>query len=142
MKAMKCIIVSFLLLILPTMTASAQFTSGTSGNPRSQQAPMAVASNYQFRSTSSLSYSGSTLPKAAQSGVMITGNAPGEEHPVYTSSGPRRIGGSGSETGGNEAEENDDPQETPIGDGVWAMLLMAAGYLIYRVRSRKREVMI
>ena len=33
------------------------------------------------------------------------------------------------------------PMENPIGDGVWAMLVMAAGFLIYRVRTRRREAM-
>ena len=54
--------------------------------------------------------------------------------------GPRRVG----EDDGFEDEGDDSgnlPGEPfPIGDGVWALLLMAAGYLIYRVRTRKREV--
>ena len=29
----------------------------------------------------------------------------------------------------------------PVGDGMWVLLLMAAGYLIYRVRTRRREAM-
>ena len=60
--------------------------------------------------------------------------------PVETAfSGPRRAADKDDDD--TPPADPEGPMENPIGDGVWAMLVMATGYLIYRVRTRKREVM-
>ena len=138
MKAIKSLLICLSLLTLPFASLKAELSSRTSEDVRLPFAQSVRLEQYKFyTTTSTLMSSGSALPIAARNG-FINGSSDEDASSYY---GPRRIGGSGSGTGGNEAEENDDPQETPIGDGVWAMLVMAAGYLIYRVRTRKREVM-
>ena len=138
MKALKSLLICLSLLTLPFASLKAELSSRTSEDVRLPFAQSVRLEQYKFYTTkSTLMSSGSALPIAARNG-FINGSSDEDASSYY---GPRRIGGSGSGTGGNEAEENDDPQETPIGDGVWALLLMAAGYLIYRVRTRKREVM-
>lgn len=141
MKAMRYILVGIVLLVLPFVTVNAQFDNHSYGQSQKPFAPSAELAQYQFHTTSSLSGSGSTLPIAAQKGAVISGNTPGEEYSASPASGRRRIGGSGSGTDGNGAEESHDPQETPLGDGMWALLMMAIAYAVCRKRLRKREVM-
>ena len=87
---------------------------------------------YQFYSTSAMLTTDTKLG-LSEGGVFTSGINTGL--PVETAfSGPRRV--SDDDSPGTEPG-----QENPIGDGVWALLLMAAGYLIYRVRTRRREVM-
>lgn len=93
-----------------------------------------VDTEYQWQSTSVMIGSGSALPQAAIDGASTTTD--GDDASSSPKGGIRRIGGNTS--GGSDDRE--DPLYTPLGDGVWALLLMAAGYLIYRVRTRKREV--
>ena len=90
---------------------------------------------YQFHSTSAILMADTQLG-LAEGGAFTTGISTGKP---LSFTGPKRVG----ENEGFEDEEEPDPMKEPfpIGDGVWAMLLMAAGYLIYRVRTRKREVM-
>ena len=136
MKTMKMIFVELILLVLPFATLNAQFASRSYG--QSAYSQQTEVKQYEFQTTSSLVGSGSSLPNAAQSGVVMSGNAPGENYSAsYTPSGRRRIGGSGSGNEGNEAEENEDPQETPIGDGMWVLLFLAMAYAIYTVRVRR-----
>ena len=137
MKTIKSLLICLSLLTLPFASLKAELSSRTSEDVRLPFAQSVRLEQYKFyTTTSTLMSSGSALPIAARNG-FINGSSDEDASSYY---GPRRIGGSGSGTGGNEAEENDDPQETPIGDGLWALLLMAVGYLIYRVRTRKREV--
>lgn len=120
MKTLRYLLI-VLVIALTSMTAKAEWAQ--------------VSVDYQFRSTSMMRGSGSTLPQAALTGTMYadgstTFAAPGR---------PRRVGEN------EEFEEEEDPYDTgntpgepfPIGDGVWVMLLMAAGLMCYRmVRSR------
>ena len=124
MKALKSLLICLSLLTLPFASLKAELSSRTSEDVRLPFAQSVRLEQYKFyTTTSTLMSSGSALPIAARNG-FINGSSDEDASSYY---GPRRIGGSGSGTGGNEAEENDDPQETPIGDGVWALLLMAAG---------------
>ena len=93
----------------------------------------------QMNSTSGMVYSGSTLPQAAASGTVVTGSTPGTFSSTGAHGGIRKIGDSGSGTGGNEAQENENPWKTPLGDAAWPLALCALAYLIVRVvRRRKR----
>ena len=93
---------------------------------------------FKFYSTSPLPASGTGLPQAAVSGTTFAGEAPA----AYAPGRPRRDvgGGDGFEDEGEESG-NLPGEPAPIGDGMWVMMLMAVGYLIYRVRTRRREVM-
>lgn len=85
----------------------------------SESAPSAC-----FKSTSTISGSGSTLPCAAETGVCTT---IGDETSRY-GSGPRRVGGWDDNNAG-------DPGAVPLGDAVLPLLLLAAGYAIYLRRK-------
>ena len=93
----------------------------------------------QMKSTSVMIGSGSALPQAAATGIVVTGSTPGTYTPAGKG-GPKKIGGSGSGTGGNEAQETDNPWETPLGDAAWPLMALALGYVSIRyVRARRRE---
>ena len=96
----------------------------------------------QMYSTSAMISSGSTLPSAAATGTVLTGNTIGEYNPASApGGGPRKIGGSGSGTGGNEAEERDDPYKDPIGDGMIPLALCALAYLGVRVFLKRKRAL-
>ena len=94
---------------------------------------------YQFHSTSAILAADVKLG-LAEGGAFTTGVSTGI--PVKTS-GSRRATMDDDPFGGETIEDTGNPQEpgTPIGDGMWALMLMAGGYLIYRVRVRRREAM-
>ena len=135
MKAMKFLTIVMVMLMLPLASSKAQFK--TSENKQAFEHKVATKP-YEFQSTSTMAGSGSSLPLSARNGFTVGADSP-EDNSSSTGAarGPRRISGSGSSTEGNEAEESHDPQETPIGDGMWVMLLMAAGYVGWMMRRRK-----
>jgi hypothetical protein len=94
----------------------------------------------QMQSTSVMAGSGSALPQAAATGTVVTGSTPGTFSSSSVHGGIRRIGGSGSGTGGNEAQENENPWETPIGDVLWPLMLMAMAYVVYLTSRKKKEI--
>ena len=89
-----------------------------------------------FQSTSSMVGSGSTLPQAAQYGAYTTYDADNNSGQFHKP-GLRRGLGEGDDDV-TTPDDNADPDATPIGDGVWAMVLLACAYVIFRyVRTRK-----
>jgi hypothetical protein len=137
MNAMKNILIVMTMLVLPLVSSKAQFK--TSENKQAFEHHVATE-QFEFQSTSTMAGSGSTLPIAARNGLTIGANSPDDYSSSGGAHGPRRIGGSGSGTGGNEAEESHDPQETPVGDGVWVMMLLAVGYAWYRKWREWRKI--
>ena len=129
MKAMKILAIVMVMLMLPFASSKAQFK--TSENKQAFEHQDATQ-QFEFHSTSTMAGSGSSLPIAARNGLTIGANSPDDYSSSGGAHGPRRIGGSGSGTDGNEAEESHDPQETPIGEGMWVLLMMAVGYVGYR----------
>lgn len=119
MKALRYLLM-VMIVALVSVTVEAQF------------AP--IDTEYQWQSTSVMIGSGSALPQAAIDGASTTD---GDDASSSPKGGIRRIGGNTS--GGSDDRE--DPLYTPLGDGMWVMMVMAVGYLIYRVRTRKREAM-
>ena len=117
-----------MMVVFSSVSAKAQNSNHQSDSYTQMQNSM-----IGFRSTSTMQGSGSTIPTAAEYGVTFSDNLP--EGDVQANA-PGHLGNS------RRARPDDwqGPMENPIGDGVWAMLLMAAGYLLYRVRTRKREV--
>ena len=133
MKAMKFITIVMVMLMLPLASSKAQFK--TSENKQAFSHHDATKA-YEFQSTSTMAGSGSNLPISARNGFTVGANSPEDNNSSSDGRpGPRRIGGSGSGTGGNEAEESHDPQETPIGSGVWLLMALAFGYGVYRKRK-------
>ena len=90
-----------------------------------------------FQSTSSMVGSGSTLPQAATEGAYTTYDEGGITR--NNAPGIRRIGG-GNSGGGSGPSNPDDPYGTPIGDGIWALLALAAGYAVFRIRRKCKQV--
>jgi len=79
----------------------------------------------QMQSTSTMVGTGSNLPQAATTGVVITTDD-GSNGSVFGRQGHIRKSRPG---------DNKDPYEDPIGDAVWLLILAAAVYGVYR---RKR----
>ena len=129
MKSMRYLLIVMMLSVASVMFAAAQNLA---------QQPQA-----EMKSTSGMMYSGSTLPSAAASGAVTTGSKLGTYNPAGTAtegpSGRRKIGGSGSGTGGNEAEENENPYETPLGDAGWALMLLALAYMGVRAFLKRKR---
>ena len=107
-------------MMIVTVQAKAQFGA---------QPPQA-----EFRSTSSMVWSGSPLPQAAQSGVYTT-------YDYGTRSNKPGIRRVGEDEGFEEGETDpDNPGEPfPIGDATWPLLALAAMYAAFAA-WRKRNV--
>ena len=135
MKATK--IIAILVSLISVLNVAQAATFGTTYQP--QRRGIQYSQHYAEMPTLTMSStgsvmmkSGSTLPMAAVNGVYTT-----ENH----SRGPRRIGGSGSGTSGNEAEETTDPFEDPIGDVLWPLMLMALAFCgVVYLRRKKRTL--
>lgn len=78
-----------------------------------------------FQSTSSIACSGSTLPQAAITGVVIV-----EEENTGRPHGPHRVGGFGDNNAG-------DPGAVPVGDAVLPLALLAAAYVLFLARKKR-----
>ena len=79
--------------------------------------------------------SGSTLPQAAVSGVVTTANYAPAKAP---GSRPRKVG---EDDGVEDEEDEPDPdlpgEPAPIGDGLWALMLLAGAFAFVRVFLKK-----
>lgn len=99
-------------------------------NPKVAQLP-----EYHMQSTSKMMSSGTTLPLAAQNGVVTTYNTTPS---TYNPGGPRRVGE------GEGFEDEDDPDAPgnpfPMGDALWPLMFLAAGYVLLRIYRRKQRV--
>lgn len=85
-----------------------------------------------MRSTSAMSYSGSSLPMAAATGVSTT-----YDSPARVSGRPRRAV-DGDDKDVPKPNDNEIPDPTPIGDAVLPLMLMlgAYGMIVYFRRKR------
>ena len=96
----------------------------------------------QMQSTSVMMSSGSSLPQAATTGAYVTGSTVGSYSPARMQSGrPGSIRRGSSDEDGGDTPPSDPqgPNENPIGDAVWPLMVLAGLYLIIRVvRARKR----
>lgn len=132
-----------MVVALVSATAQAQPKSQfkNSQNQEAFSTQYVPTTHYVAKSTSTLMESGSSLPMAARNGVTIGANTPNDDTPTYTPGRRARkdVGGGGSVEEGDP--DPDDPEEPyPVGDGVWVMMMMAAGYagwMMLRVRARR-----
>ena len=89
----------------------------------------ATAPAVSFQSTSTMPSSGSTYsstPMWSNDGTAAYDDASSAQ--AQAPSGPRKVG---------PPTPGGDP--TPIGDGVWGLILMAAGFGMYKSRMRRKE---
>lgn len=124
--------------VLSVLDISAQTPKyGRTYNPQHKQAVytsvQAQAPQATMSSTSTMMSSGSTLPQAAVTGTSTTydnGGRPGKIR--------RDVGGGGT----TEDDENPDlPVEpNPIGDGLWALMVLAGAFAFVRVFLRRKFV--
>lgn len=90
-----------------------------------------------FRSTSTMVGAGSTLPQAAQTGAVLTGNAPsaGIKQPFRPGTMRTEDDPFGGQTVGEDTPE--DPGN-PLGDGLWPLMFLALAFSGYVALKRRR----
>jgi hypothetical protein len=126
--------------VLSVLGLSAQTPKyGRTYNPQHKQAVytsvQAQMPQATMSSTSTMMSSGSTLPQAAVSGVVTTANYAPAKAPV---SRPRKVG---EDDGFENEDEPDVPvNPNPIGDGLWALMLLAIAFAFGRGVLRKRAI--
>ena len=91
----------------------------------------------QMQSTSILQGSGSQLPSAAVQGTYVTGTTVGTYSPA-NASGPHRAK-RGADPEDTPPPDPHGPNEDPLGDAAWLLILAAAVYGVYK-RKRSRSV--
>ena len=99
-------------------------SSGKYSSAAGSVCPTSVSPMVNFHSTSSMTYSGTALPNAAVSGVIVADDLVSTEssEPFV---GPRRA----------RPGDNNDPFKDPLTDAVPCLLLLAIGYAIYLGRK-------
>lgn len=81
----------------------------------------------QMHSTSAMMSSGSELPQAAVTGTYTTYSSGSGSSSGYVPTGPQR----GADTGDTNPDDPHGPNEYPLGDTPWLlMLLLALGYAL------------
>lgn len=128
MKRLMMILMAAALVALPTM---AQSFGGKRSVENDQQAAQNYITTQPFRSTSAMQGSGSVYS------ANPTVSADGSAYSPISSDMPNR--GIRKSTLPGEPDEKDDKDNTPIGDAVLPLMLMALAYLGVRFfRARKR----
>ena len=137
MKALRYLLIAIVVMLAVQSVSAQEYTriNSVAGCTTFGQ----TERQYKFHSTSAILMADTQLG-LAEGGAFTAGVNTG--NPV-TTTGPRRATMEDDPFGGETIGGTENPQQpgTPVGDGLWALLLMAAGYLIYRVRTRRREVM-
>lgn len=119
MKALRYILI--VVALLSVMSIEAHMFDKTWG-----QKPIV-----EMHSTSSMAYSGSTLPLAAATGTVLTSETPGSYSQIRLHGGqPRR----------SRPGDNEDPYKNPVGDALWPLMLMALAYVVYLTSRKKKEI--
>ena len=90
----------------------------------------------QMQSTSVMPSAGSSLPSAAATGAVVTGEQPGTYTPANAANTGKHRASKGWGEGGSDREE---PYPDPIGDAAWPLALLALAYLL-RVYMRARSL--
>ena len=117
----------YLLMVVAMVSVLSVTAQGTAQLPQTQ-----------MKSTSVMVGSGSALPQAATTGAYVTGSTVGTYSPARMQSGRPgsiRRGASDEDEGDTPPSDPQGPNENPIGDAVWPLILAAAVYGVYR---RKR----
>ncbi len=133
MKTLRYLLVICTLTIAAVAFGQAQFK--TSENKTAFEHQVGKA-HFEFYSTSTMMESGSRLPLAARNGLTIGANTPDDNTPSGGVGGPRRAKQDDDPFGGETIGGTSDPLEpgSPVGEGMWVMMLMAVGYAMCRKR--------
>ncbi len=92
----------------------------------------------EMHSTSTMAYSGSTLPQAAATGVTLATVADVETstRPYH----PGRIRRAADDEDDTPPTDPHGPMEDPLGDVLWPLMLMAMAYVVYLKSRKKKEL--
>ena len=127
--------------VLSVLGLSAQTPKyGRTYNPQHKQAVytsvQAQAPQATMSSTSTMMSSGSTLPQAA-----VTGTVTSYDNPVDRYSHRRRSKMDDNNDDGFEDEDEPDVpvNPNPIGDGLWALMILAGAFAFVRVFLRRKR---
>ena len=100
----------------------------------SLNAQMFVEQPYaQMRSTSAMKGISSTLPQAAITGAQTTYDSSSFYGAKTPSRGPKK----GAAEGDTPPTDPNGPMENPLGDALFPLLLLAAGYVFFIARKRR-----
>ena len=135
MKDMKRIIMILMAVALVALPTMAQSFSSKRSVDNDQQAAQSFTTTEPFRSTSAMQTSGSVYSANPVLNENGTAYNPSEAAmSAHIQSGPRKSLGDNPTDPGSTNDEN-----SPIGDAVWPLMLMALAYMGLRVfRARKR----
>ena len=89
----------------------------------------------QMQSTSVMVSSGSTLPQAANTGAVLTGETPG----TYSAAGHHGHIRRGLDEGDDEGTKKPG-QPFPLGDAVWPLLVLAAAFAFGKWIARTKPL--
>lgn len=135
MKALRYLLMICTLTMAAVAFGQAQFKTSENKTAFEHQVGK---THFEFYSTSTLAGSGSSLPIAARNGLTIGANTPDDN--ASGGVGVRRAKKDDDPWEGGDIGNIDKPEEpgTPIGEGMWALLLMAAGYVGWMMLRRRR----
>ena len=134
MKYMRRVIGLISLLLALSFSATAQIIGAT--QQEEQQAYGASAPAASFQSTSALPSSGSEYspnPTLNADGTASYGGAS-----YSPAKAPKRPGGIRKDPGNPFADNPNTQDNTPLGDAVVPLMLIACAYAVYKVRSRRK----
>ena len=125
--------------VLSVLGLSAQTPKyGRTYNPQQKQAVytsvQAQMPQATMSSTSTMMSSGSTLPQAA-----VTGTVTSYDNPVDQYSHRRRSKMDDDDWEDDEFTQTDEPWADPIGDGLWALMILAGAFAFVRVFLRRKR---
>ena len=137
MKTLKYIMSVIAILSVVSVSAA---TFGTPYRPQQRKASYSAVQvgmpQATMSSTSTMMYSGSSLPMAAATGITTSANYNPAQAPGTR---PRRVG----ENDGFD-EEDDDPDVPvnpfPVGDAVLPMMLLIAAYAAFLALRRRKQI--
>ncbi len=143
MKALRYLLM-VMIVALVSVTVHAQFTASFKNSQNQPVFNQQAKTEYAFYTTSILMESGSNLPIAARNGFTVGADSPDDNLPSGRVGGrnPRRAIGDGDDDIPVPGD-NEDPNATPVGDGMWVLLLLAAGFAFgkwcYQMMLRRRK---
>lgn len=133
MKRLMMILMAAALIALPTMAQSFGSNRSVENN---QQAAQSYTTTQPFRSTSAMQSSGSVYSANPSIGSDGTAYNPVTSNPR----GPRKAKKEGEFNPSEPViDEKTDSGNTPLGDAVWPLMLMALAYMGLRVFFRRRR---
>ncbi|MBO6074873.1 MAG: hypothetical protein J6P74_07065 [Paludibacteraceae bacterium] len=132
MKTLRYLLIICTLTMAAAMSGQPQFKNSQNQEAFSTQQVKTTHHAAYTYTTATLMESGSSLPMAAKNGLTIGANTPDDNSSLSLMPRPRRVGEDGGFEDEGEDSEDLPGEPNPVGDGVWVLLILAAGYAWYR----------